>query len=250
MALRLDTPYYVIPGSRPEGTFGAILEILLKTRVKLHLDTEGETHDEDVNAYLGGLLVSYIDPHHLLAVSEVLSKYDVDVYQAVVRAQDHVETYRIYKANADDLLVSLGIFHRFWKEEQGEVVRLKRYYDCASECQKRIYRKSTAVGTIQAKLSGETERYLTILSEARTEYLHFMERVGAQQLAEFTRRLEMELPVKKRQDELLDAYSAWVKEPSNPQLRSRLLQSVEELKKLDTGFRPESILSRLGPTGV
>ena len=153
MALRLDTPYYVIPGSRSEGTFGAILEILLKTRVKLHLDTDEEAYDEDVNAYLGGLLVSYIDPHHLLAISEVLSKYDMDVYQAVVRAQDHVETYRIYKANADDLLVSLGIFHRFWRGEKGEVVRLKRYYDCASECQKRFYRKPIAVGLIQSRIS-------------------------------------------------------------------------------------------------
>lgn len=245
MALRLDTPYYVIPGSRPEGTFGAILEILLKTRMKLHLDTDREAYDEDVNAYLGGLLVSYIDPQHLLAVSEVLSKYDMDVYQAVVRAQDHVETYRIYKANADDLLVSLGIFHRFWREEQGEVGRLKRYYDCASEYQKRIYRKPTAVGLIQARISEETERYLTILSEARVEYLHFVEKLGTEQLEEFTRRLEKDLPLKTKQDDLLDAYSAWVKEPGNPEARSRLLQAVEDLKKLDPAFQAETILNRL-----
>lgn len=245
MALRLDTPYYVIPGSRPEGTFGAILEILLKTRVKLHLDTDEEAYDEDVNAYLGGLLVSYIDPQHLLAVSEVLSKYDMDIYQAVTRAQDRVETYRIYKANADDLLVSLGIFHRFWREEQGEVGRLRRYYDCASECQKRIYRKPTAVGLIQARISDETERYLTILSEARTEYLHFVEKFGDEQLEELTRRLERDLPLKAKQDEFLDAYSAWVKEPGKPEARNRLLQTVEELKKLDPVFQPEAVLSRL-----
>ena len=245
MALRLDTPYYVIPGSRPEGTFGAILEILLKTRVKLHLDTDEEAYDEDVNAYLGGLLVSYIDPHHLLAISEVLSKYEVDVYQAVLRAQDHVETYRIYKANADDLLVSLGIFHRFWREEKGDVGRLKHYYDCASEYQKRIYRKPTAVGLIQARLSEETERYLTILSEARLEYLHFVEKFGVEQLAEFTRHLEKDLFLKARQDELLDAYSACVKEPGDLEVRNRLLRAVEELKRLDPAFRPEAILSRL-----
>lgn len=247
MTLRLDTPYYVIPGSRPEGTFGAILEILLKTRVKLHLDAEGEAYDDDVNAYLGGLLVSYIDPHHLLEISEVLSKYDMDVSQAVLRAQDHVETYRIYKANADDILVSLGIFRRFWKEERGQVVRLKRYYDCASECQKRIYRKPTAVGVIQAKLSEETERYLTLLTEARVDYLHFVDKLGMEQLAEFTRRLEAEMPLKSKQDELLDAYSTWVKDPGNGELRDRLLQRVEELRKLDPAFRPEAILRRLVP---
>ncbi|MBI3322754.1 MAG: hypothetical protein HYZ94_03635 [Candidatus Omnitrophica bacterium] len=245
MALRLDTPYYVIPGSRSEGTFGAILEILLKTRVKLHLDTDKEAYDEDVNAYLGGLLVSYIDPQHLLAVSDLLSKYQLDVYEAVHRAQDHVESYRIYKANADDLLVSLGIFHRFWREEKGDVGLLKHYYDCASEYQKRIYRKSTAVGQIQARISEETERYLTILSEARAEYLHFVERLGAEQLGEFARRIETEFPLKARQDELLDAYSAWVREPGKPEARTRLIQAVEELKKLDPAFQPEAILNRL-----
>lgn len=245
MTLRLDTPYYVIPGSRAEGTFGAILEILLKTRLKLHLDTEEQANDEDVNTYLGGLLVSYIDPHYLLEISEVLSKYDVDIYQAVLQAQDHARTYRIYKANADDLLVTLGIFHRFWKEEQGELTRLKRYYDCASEWQKRIYRRPTAVGLIQSKLAEGTERYLTILSEARTDYLHFVEKVAGEQLVELTRQIEQEAPLKARQDELLDAYSAWAKEPGNLQLRGRLLLAVEELKKLDPGFRPAAILSRL-----
>ena len=241
MSLRLDTPYYVIPGSRAEGVFGAILEILLKTRLKLHLDTGEESYDEDVNAYLSGLLVSYIDPRYLLGVSDLLSKYDMDIHQAVEQARDHVQTYRIYKVNADDLLVSLGIFHRYWQEEKGEVGRLKRYYDSASEFQKRIYRKPTAVSAIQAKISEDTERYLTILSEARTEYLHFVERVGTGQLSDFTRQLERELPLKAKQDDLLDAYSAWVKDPGNADLRSGLLQKVEDLRQLDPAFRPEKI---------
>ena len=75
-----------------------------------------------------------------------------------------------------------------------------------------------------------------------------MEKLGTEQLEEFTRRLEKELPLKVKQDELLDAYSAWVKEPGKPEARSRLLQAVEELKKLDPVFQPEAILSRLAAT--
>ena len=72
MSFRLDTPYYQIPGSQPEATFGAIMEMLLKTRLKLHLETNQDLYEEDVNTYLAGLLVSYIDPQYLKAISQTL----------------------------------------------------------------------------------------------------------------------------------------------------------------------------------
>jgi len=193
MAFRLNTPYYVIPGFHPEGTFGAILGMLLKARLDLHMEADSDLYDEDVNAYLGGVLVSYIDPRYLQEISEVLSKYDMDVHQAIDRAMaDRVQMYRIYKVNADDLLVSLGLFHRLWQEEKPQMERIKQYYACASECQRRIYGKPTAVAEIQEKLSERTERYLTILSQARREYLHFVHQVSSEDLAEFGRRLEQE----------------------------------------------------------
>ncbi len=244
--MRLNTPYYPIPGSQPEGTFGAILEMLLRARLDLQMDSNIQLYDEDVNAYLGGVLVSYIDPKYLLAISEVLSKYDVDVYQAVVRAGvDRVQTYRIYKINADDLLVSLGIFCRLWQEQKSEVIRIKRYYTCASECQKRIYGKSTAVAEIQAKLAEGTERYLAILSQARKDYLRFMEQIGSEQLTDLAQRVEREFPIRKKQDELLDAYSAWVKQPEDLEARQRLLRVAEELKQVDPTFQLDTILSQL-----
>jgi len=247
MAFRLDTPYYAIPGSQPEGaTFGAVMEILLKTRLKLKLDTGAESSDEDVNTYLAGLLVSYMDPSHLAAVAGVLSRYDVDVHQAVAQAQeDRVHIYWIYKVNADDLLISVGVFQRLWTQARPQIGRLRSYYGIASEYQKRIYGKPTAVGQIQAKLSEGPERYLTLLSEASGEYLHFLERLLPQELVEFTRRIEREFPVKAKRDELLDAYSAWVKEPGDLALRGRLVQLAQELQGLDPSFRPDDLLSRL-----
>ena len=174
MSFNLDTPYYPIPGAQPEPAFGAIMEILLKTRLKLHLETSREWYDEDVNAYLAGLLVSYINPSYLQAISEVLSEYDIDVFQAVAQAEDRYHAYWIYKVNADDLLVSTGLFRKFEKESKGELVRMKRYYSSASEYQKKMYGKPTAVGEIQTKLADRSERYLAILAGARQDYLHFL----------------------------------------------------------------------------
>lgn len=246
--MRLDTPYYQIPGAQPEGTFGAIMEMLLRTRLKLNLDKDQGIYDEDVNAYLAGVLMSYIDPAYLQAVAEVLCKYEFDVHQAIVRTPDRVRAYWVYKVNADDLLVTLGIFRKLWQEAQGELDRLKRYYANASEYQKRIYGKATAVGEIQTKLSAGPERYLAILSEARSDYLHFVEHLGAVELSEFSRRLEVfeqEWPIRNKQDEMLDAYSAFLREPSNLDLKQRLLNLLDELKQMDPAFQPEFILNHL-----
>lgn len=246
MAFRLDTPYYQIPGLKSQATFGTMVEMLLKTRLKLHLETSQELGDEDVNAYLAGLLVSYIDPGYLTHISDWLSHYDLDVYQAVSRSEDRVQAYWIYKVNADDLLVSLGVFHRLWRQEKGELTRMKRYYSYASEYQKRIYGRPTAVGQIQTKLAEWSERYLAILAETRSDYLHLRREIKPEELDVFKerlRQLEQELPLKKALDEFLDVYSAWLKNPDEVASRERLLQKFEALKKLNPHFKidPKSL---------
>ena len=251
MAFFLDTFYYQIPGSQPEGTFGAIMEMLLKTRIKLHLDTNRELYDEDVNTYLAGLLAYYIDANYFQAVSQVLSHYDIDVYQEVTRTEDRVHVYWIYKVNADDLLVSLGVFHRLWQQEKAELARLKRYYAYASEYQRRIYGKTTAVGEIQMKLAEWPERYLTILGGIRSDYLHFIETIHPEHLVAFSNNLEnmeAELPLKAKRDEFLDAYSTWLQGCRDMELQQRLVRLIEELKNLDPAFQAGLILAQLGLT--
>ena len=187
--MRLDTSCAVLPSARPEAVFGAVLEILLRARLDLRLDTDGRLYEEDVNAYLGGVLVSYIDPRYLQGIYEDLSRHDVDLYEAIDRAMpDRSRMYRIYKVNADDLLISLGIFRPALEPRAG-LERIKEYYACASECQKRIYGKPTAVAEIQTKLSEGTGRYLSVLAQARTDYLHFVRQVSGEELGDFRKRI-------------------------------------------------------------
>lgn len=239
----LNTPYYPIPGSpRGEATFGAIIEMLLKTRLKLHLETNRESYDEDVNAYLAGVLVSYIDPNYLQAASEFLSQYDIDIYHSVNRSEDKVQIYRIYKVNADDLLVSLGIFRKIWQEYGEELDRMRRYYQYASEYQRRIYGKLTAVGEIQRKLAEGQKRYLTILAGAREEYLHFLEQLKIEEIEAFGHHLaqfEQELTIRSKWDEFLDAYASWLKGSRESNLCRQLLQLVEDLKRLEPEFKAD-----------
>jgi hypothetical protein len=135
------------------------------------------------------VLVSYIDPQYLQGIHEVLSKYDMDLHQAIDRAgPDRIRMYRIYKVNADDLLVSLGIFHAM-QEPRGDLDRIREYYACAAECQKRIYGKPTAVADIQEKLSENAQRYLAVLTQTRREYLHFVSQIPSEEWADFSQRI-------------------------------------------------------------
>lgn len=190
MRIRLSTTCALVPGTQPEGVFGAILQLLLKARLDLRLDAEPHSYEEDVNAYLGGVLVSYIDPEALAEIHSLVARYDTDLHLAVDKAMpDKARVYRLYKINADDLLISRGIFRPAAGEVE-ELGRIKEYYACASECQKRIYGKPTAVAEIQAKLSEEAERYLAVLGRLRVGYLHFVRQISGEELADFNRRID------------------------------------------------------------
>ena len=248
MAFRLSTPYYGIPGSQPEQTFGAIVEMLLKTRLRLKLETKEDTRDEEVNAYLAGVLVSYLDPTYLTSISRVLSDCDTDVFESATKSDIRYRAYWVYKVNADDMLVSLGIFERLWQDEKSRMGRMQRYYSNASEFQRQMHGKSNAVSQILEKLSEESERYLEILAGIRSEYFQFIDRLKPEEMDAFSRQigtLEKELPARLAQDELLDVYSAWLKSPGEPGLKERLVQLAAQMQELDPAFQSEIFLSQV-----
>jgi len=248
MAFGLNTRYYQLPGFQPEPVFGTIVEMLLKTRLRLHLEATEALSDEDVNAYLAGLLVSYVDPGYVNTVSRVVSPYDVDVFQLAEKTQDHYRAYWIYKVNADDLLLSLGIFRKLWQEEKGEVIRMKRYYAHASEYHRRIYGKPTALGEIHTKLAAGSERYLTILSNTRREYFSLLDQMQSEEIAALSlnlRQYEAEVSIKAAEDEFLDLYSSWLKGSHEPALLQRMLELAGLIQDRDPSFHTDSLMSQL-----
>ena len=136
------------------------------------------------------------------------------------------------------------------EEPRGELVRMKRYYTCASSYQRQMYGKVTAVGEIQVKLAEAGERYLAILEGTQRDYLHLIEHLmRPEDLKEFIRHLsqfEQDLPKMKILDQFLDAYSAWMKGSREPEIRTQLLQLLQELKQMDPAFHPEGLLEGIG----
>jgi len=145
----------------------------------------------------------------------------------------------VYKVNADDRLVDLGIFHPQRAEHDTLLVQTKTYYGFASDYNQRLYGRATAVSDIMEKLARWAERYVSVLHQARRDYLHFVETLTDEDILEFHQTLERDartVSIRAKHDEFLDVYSAWQR-TSSPEAKVRLLRILEELRYLDPMFR-------------
>lgn len=243
--MEFKVPYFDLAKQEREATFGALVEILLKSRLKMSLETNKGFYDEDVNAYLAGVLFEYIDPQYHQAIREVLSGCDTDVFLSATREGDPYRLYWVYKVNADDRLMDLGVFRPNQADHEAILVRTKTYYGFAAAYTQRRSGRVTALSDILEKLARRAERYVSILHEARREYLHFVEALTEGELRAFHEGLQRDvvnLPLKAKQDEFLDAYSTWAR-TSDPQDKARLLQLLEEIRRLDPTFRGPGFLA-------
>lgn len=237
--MELKVPYFNLSKHAQEAAFGAIVEILLKSRLKIHLESSPDFYDEDVNTYLAGVLFEYIDPVYQESVRRHWAQRETDVFFNATRTDDAYLAYCVYKINADDRLLDLGIFHPHREEYDIFLEQAKTYYGFASDLSHRLRGRATAVSDILNKLSRWPERYLSILHQARKDYMYFVESLADEELKALRDQAEQDARVqslKSKQDEFLDAYLAWQKNPTL-ESKTRLLDLAEVLRKLDPMFR-------------
>lgn len=180
--MELKVPYFNLRRGQAEAVYGALVEILLKSRMTLRLDAPRGFNDEDVNAYLAGVLVDYIDAAPPPQARPCVAARDTDVFWQATRADDASHAYWVYKVNADDRLIDLGIFHPPGHppgpKADAVLAQARAYYGLASAFNHRVHRRDTAVSDIFVKLAEGAERYVSILNQARRDYLSFVETIS------------------------------------------------------------------------
>lgn len=227
------------------STSAFVAHCLLSSRLDAGLPTE-DSADEDVNIYLVHLLTAYADPCFRLRVAGYLSAYDQDVFERAQRSRSRRLCYAVYRANADHLLLSVGIFrnptgdrvhHRpavFQIRDEVYVGRGKAYYDFASTYSNTIFGRSSGVSEVLNKLALRFETYVQLLSHMRSEYLNFVDRMTEGEIYHL-QKASQELGTMGLQDAFLDAYSAYKRQPT-PEGRARLVSLAEELHRVDPHF--------------
>lgn len=241
-----------------DSTLLFMMTSVLKSRTETGMESNSRWYDEDVNVYLAGLLAAPLDPAYGRWTAPLISRFDTDV-AAMVRGRDEREKYRIYKVNADHLLLTLGIFEP-WPETPGPALaggpppasaaprayrvyvgRGGTYYEIAASYGRALARRLTASTEVLEKLSRGFEEYVTILQHLRSHYFNLIDRLSHRgmeaiqaAIAAETRSAEFMAKV----DRLLDLYSAW-RLGGDPALLPEMREVVQAIRATDPEFRFE-----------
>ena len=229
-----------------------LLNAFVDARVETKFPTNKKCFDEDVNVYISHLLFAISMPNYSYVAEQYVSlkKHDVDVL--VDMAEDDYLKYFVYKVNADNLLLQLGLYHDFnvIQEVDGKALdmdgreayikRAKQYYQKAASLNRSIHRKKTALYDVLMKLSKHLDGYLNALGVLRKDYYFFANFFEDPEFYEFTENLseyEKDIQFKAKQDQFLALYSDWLNGEKSDRVRSEINQLCTDMQSLDPSFK-------------
>ena len=234
-----------------QPTYHFSVQCLLYSRIETGLVSSPDCYDEDVDVYLAHLLHAFINPEFVEPSKKFLSRYDLDVFRRFASSSDACIRYLIHKTSADFLLVSTSIFDNpgplvttrvhAQPSEEAYVGRGKTYYHFAYTYSQQMHRKNAGVAEVLEKLSVGFDRYLKILSHMRGEPLDLAKRLAQGEVYHLERTANeaaMQQLLRNKQDELLEAYSAWRARPDAATVES-LERLVSEIRQLNPDFHFE-----------
>jgi hypothetical protein len=235
------------PISREDVGFFFINSFLL-SRIDSDLPSDLAEYDEDVNIYTAALLSGVVSGREDLLRADLVSTRDSDVFARVQESKDQRHRYRVYKANADFLYVSLGVFSesmagvdplRAPEEEANRLTgRGKSYYQFASAYAERLYGTRAGITEVMDKLSRNFEAYTRVMTWMSGEYLNLIRRLSAGEVFHIERSAQESFEGEHRRhtwDALLDSYVEWQKSHA-VDARRRLGRAARELKRMDPSF--------------
>lgn len=231
----------------PAGFF--MMDSFLRSRLERNFATNSDVFDEDVNVYIADLLTGFSDPRYHEAAASLVTPYDLGLNERIERAGDSRQRYRIYRINADFLLVSLGIFDNPKRSRPGSRAHLnltrksyigrgKSYYRLAESYLRKAAFGKTATSEVLGKLSEGFENYVKVLGYMKGEYLNLFERISSGEFYHLERsvlNLDREKELRALRDRFLDAYSRYMKDRDFSS-REELERAARDIRLLDPSF--------------
>jgi hypothetical protein len=242
--------YFNMKNKHKEPTFFFMLNCLLLTRVQNDLESEDSAFEQEVNVYLANLLTAFANPSYVDCLRPYLSEHDIELFRRLEKSNDARLKYTIYKANADFLLFSIGVFDsdgehaippgpQFRHGHQGQMGKGQTYYHFAFSYSKRVPGIGGTMTEVLEQLAKGFDKYVTILTYLRGEYFDIVKRLSDGEIYHLMRSVEASgrrIQLEKKQDEFLDAYMAWKKHHTD-RAKQKVMVLAEELRGLDPSFK-------------
>jgi hypothetical protein len=254
--IKLATELASVPNPSRENVGYFFINNFLLSRIDSDMPSDLKEYDEDVNVYTASLLAGVVTGQQDLLQSGYISTRDSDVFARVQETKDQRLRYRVYKANADFLYVSLGLFGESSlvgdapetdEDAQSRFTgRGKSYYQFASAYAERLFGRGAAIAEVMDKLSRNFEAYTQVMVWMSGEYLHLMNQLSSGEMyhLEHGTQEHFEKSHKRNSwDELLDSYVEWRKTHTRESLR-RIARAARELKRVDPSFSLKAFRER------
>ena len=254
--IRLATDLAAIANPSRENVGYFFINNFLLSRIDSDMPSDLKEYDEDVNVYTASLLAGVVTGQHDLLSAELISTRDADVFARVQETKNQRLRYRVYKANADFLYVSLGIFGE--SSLAGDVPetdddaqarftgRGKSYYQFASAYAERLFGRGAAIAEVMDKLSRNFEAYTRVMIWMSGEYLHLMNQISSGEMYHLEQDTQGHFEKSHKTnswDALLDGYVEWRQTHSKESLRG-LARAARELRRVDPSFSLKAFRER------
>ena len=254
--IKLATDLAAIANPTRENVGYFFINNFLLSRIDSDMPSDLKEYDEDVNVYTASLLAGVVTGQQDLLQGDYVSTRDSDVFARVQETKDQRLRYRVYKANADFLYVSLGIFGESSlvgdapetdDDSQSRFTgRGKSYYQFASAYAERLYGRGAAIAEVMDKLSRNFEAYTKVMVWMSGEYLHLMDQLSSGEMYHLEHDTQESFERSHRVNswnELLDSYVEWRRTRGKESLR-RLARAARELKRIDPSFSLKAFRER------
>lgn len=240
--------YYEVPNpAQKESIINKLLDEFIIAREKADFPVNSKGFDEDVNLYIGHLLFAVSMPNYSSITEQYISFHNAEVNVLADMAEDSYLKYFIYKVNADNLLIHLGIYQDlsyrdYHKALHTDVIEFiddaKEFYGKAIQLNKKIYKRKTAIADVLVKLAKNIDLYIKALMYMRKSFFQFLNRFEDDEFSSFLDHMklyERKMEFTNKQNVFLDLYSRWLKDKSDS-LRSEINKICTELHDLDPSF--------------
>jgi hypothetical protein len=254
--IKLATDLAAIANPSREDVGYFFINNFLLSRIDSDMPSDLKEYDEDVNVYTASLLAGVVTGQQDLLQADYVSTRDSDVFARVQDTKDQRLRYRVYKANADFLYVSLGIFGESSlvgdvpepaDDAQNRLTgRGKSYYQFASAYAERLFGRGAAIAEVMDKLSRNFEAYTKVMVWMSGEYLHLMNQISSGEMYHLEQDTQEHFEKSYKMnswDELLDSFVEWRKTESKEALR-RLARAAREVKRIDPSFSLKAFRER------
>lgn len=227
-----------------------LLRCLLGARREADFPSNESGFDEDVNVYLVGLLGRFFSSLYHEEARLYVHSFDLDLRRRVEESSDPRQVYRLYKVNADHLLLAIGLFQSVEGLNQEARPYLDRhprelesrgglYYQIASSRLRHLKRAGSGTETALSKLGDGFSRYAEVLRYLRSSYFQLTRRLGEGTLYHLGRAPDPQEPAAESTENLYDAfldrYSEW-RETPDPSHREALAAAAGRLRAADPSF--------------